>query len=478
MQIRLLFSFLFSSILLQSCSSGADKTNKVTVVKDSIPVKESFSTGQVVESVVCQNDASQSYALYLPSTYSNTKTYPVIYAFDPHGTGKIPVALYKDLAEKYGYILIGSNNSKNGTSWEESQAIANKLFVDSQNRLSISKDRINLLGFSGGARIANGLTITNGAIASVICCGAANPAVSARDPRSNYTFLGIAGNTDFNYIEMRKYDMVGLAGRPVKHAFIEFDGKHEWPPVKVMEDAFLWTTLNGMRKNNSLRDDSLISQQIKSFSEEIKLTQKNNNVLETYNLVRKTINFFDGLADLTEYYKIYESLKSNIEIDKKLKQEENFWSREEALKGYYQNAFQAQSLVWWKNEIASVNKKIKTEKDKNEVLMYKRTLDYLSLVSYMQASNALKQNYIPAAQLFCEIYVLVDPTNSEADYLTAIVNATQGNTKEAISSLNKAVDNGFIDLLRLQSDGVFAGINSTEEFKEICKKIETKKAEK
>jgi lactate dehydrogenase-like 2-hydroxyacid dehydrogenase len=38
----------------------------------------------------------------------------------------------KELAEKYGYILAGSYNSKNGTSWEESQVILEKLLTDLQ----------------------------------------------------------------------------------------------------------------------------------------------------------------------------------------------------------------------------------------------------------------------------------------------------------------------------------------------------------
>ena len=32
--------------------------------------------------------------------------------FDAHGKGLLPVELYKDEAEKYGYIVVGSNNSK------------------------------------------------------------------------------------------------------------------------------------------------------------------------------------------------------------------------------------------------------------------------------------------------------------------------------------------------------------------------------
>ena len=409
--------------------------------------------------------------MYLPSTYAADKTFPVIYIFDAHGTGKLPVSMYKNLAEKYGYILIGSNNSKNGTSWEETQKIATNLFSDSQQRIAINASRVYVLGFSGGARVANGLCITNGAIAGTICCGAASPAANNKDPRNNYTFLGICGNQDFNYIEMRKYDMVELAGTTIKHAFIEFDGKHEWPKEEVMNEAFLWTELGAMRKDSKLKRDEFVKSAIVSYSNQIKKAQQNNKIVDVYNLVRRTINFFDGLTDLTEYYNIYKPLKENAEIDKHLKAEEKIWRQEEELKAFYGEAFQTKNVDWWRQEAASIGKKIKSEKN-DEALMYKRILDYLSLVAYMQTTNTLQQNNVIASKMFSQIYLIVDPTNNEAHYLSATISAMEGNDKETITELNAAVKNGFKDITRLQNDVIFSKIKETEEFKLILKKVD------
>ena len=467
---RLIHTLCPLILLLFSCSSDTGKTNTSAETKDTVIAKEKFAKGQIIENVVNLTNASQSYALYLPSTYSPDKIYPVIYAFDAHGTGKLPVAMYKNLAEKYGYILIGSNNSKNGTAWDETQIIANNLFSDSQLRLSINTTRIYLLGFSGGARVANGLCITNGGIAGVICCGAAAPAANNKDPRSNYTFLGICGNSDFNYIEMRKYDMVDLAGRPVKHAFIEFDGKHEWPKEEIMNDAFLWTELGAMRKDPKFKNDVFVKENILLYSNQIKKAQQNNKIFEVYNLVRKTINFFDGLTDLKKYYDIYNPLKDNAEIDKNLKQEEVIWKQESELKAFYGEAFQSKNMDWWKQEVASMNKIIKNGKT-DEVLMNKRILDYLSLVAYMQTTSALKQQNLLASKMFCQIYLIIDPTNSEAHYLNAITLAIEGKDKETIVALNEAIKNGFKDITRLESDNAFIKMRQTEEFKVILKKV-------
>ncbi|HLC83744.1 MAG TPA: hypothetical protein VJI69_07930 [Bacteroidia bacterium] len=463
------FLIIFTFFIF-SCSSDSGKTNTVVETKDSIPAKENFAKGQVIENITNLSDASQSYALYLPSTYSSDKAYPAIYIFDAHGTGKLPVSMYKNLAEKYGYILIASNNSKNGTPWDQTQVIANNLFSDSQQRLSINASRIYVLGFSGGARVANGLCITNGAIAGAICCGAAAPAANSKDPRSNYTFLGICGNQDFNYIEMRKYDMVDLAGRPVKHAFIEFDGKHEWPKEEIMNEAFLWTELGAMRKEPKLKNDAFVKENILRYSAKIKSAQQNNKPFEVYNHVRRTINFFDGLTDLKEYYDIYNPLKANAEVDKNLKREEEIWKKEEELKAYYTEGFQTKNIDWWKQEVSTINQKIKSA-GVEQTLMYKRILDYLSLVAYLQTTNALKQQNLPATKMFCHIYLIVDPTNNEAHYLNATILAIEEKDKETFAALNESVKNGFKDISRIENDNSFMKIKNTEEFKGILKKI-------
>src|SRR6185436_8890020 len=72
--------------------------------------------GKVIEKVVCQTNANHSYALYLPSNYTPEKRWPILYGFDPGARGLMPVERFMKAAEKYGYIVAGSNNSRNGPS--------------------------------------------------------------------------------------------------------------------------------------------------------------------------------------------------------------------------------------------------------------------------------------------------------------------------------------------------------------------------
>jgi hypothetical protein len=69
--------------------------------------------GTVHASVTVLADPSYSYALYLPSTYSPAKRWPLLLAFDPFARGEVSVKMFHEAAEKYGLIVVGSNNSRN-----------------------------------------------------------------------------------------------------------------------------------------------------------------------------------------------------------------------------------------------------------------------------------------------------------------------------------------------------------------------------
>lgn len=109
------------------------------------------TAGQVVDRVICAADGSQSYALYIP-VRGDQQPLPIVYFFDSHGVGSLPLRKYKALADTYGFILVGSNNSKNGNDWATTETIWDRLFSDTHRRLKIDEQRIYTAGFSGGRK--------------------------------------------------------------------------------------------------------------------------------------------------------------------------------------------------------------------------------------------------------------------------------------------------------------------------------------
>ena len=105
---------------------------------------------QVVEKLECLNDSLQSYALYLPANYTPDRKWPILYALDPGARGKTPVEHFKEAAEKYGWILAGSNNSRNGP-WRRAAEAWSAMTKDMHQRFSIDDDLVYATSFSGGA---------------------------------------------------------------------------------------------------------------------------------------------------------------------------------------------------------------------------------------------------------------------------------------------------------------------------------------
>src|SRR5947208_1205053 len=109
--------------------------------------------GSIVDEVRCAADATQSYALYLPSGYSPDRKWNLLIAFHPAARGRLMVEKYRAAAEAYGYIVAGSNNSRNG-SWAASSAAVQAMSADLGQRFSMDANRIYATGRSGGAGAA------------------------------------------------------------------------------------------------------------------------------------------------------------------------------------------------------------------------------------------------------------------------------------------------------------------------------------
>src|SRR3984893_16137815 len=70
--------------------------------------------GQITDALKGAAAQSQACALYLPSHYSPDRPWSLILAFDPRGQGRQGVEHFQAAAEKYGYIVAGSNNARHG----------------------------------------------------------------------------------------------------------------------------------------------------------------------------------------------------------------------------------------------------------------------------------------------------------------------------------------------------------------------------
>ena len=100
----------------------------------------------------------------------------------------------------------------------------------------------------------------------------------------------------------------------------------------------------------------------------------------------------------------------------------------------------------------------------------KRLLNYMSMLSYVFSESALKSNDLKMAEKYLSIYKKADPNNPDYYFFNACVFANKNMEKEALKSLNKAVEFGFFDTSKLKAEKCFSNINKLTEFESIVAK--------
>jgi dienelactone hydrolase len=469
---KLFFGFVLLSLILFSSVGCQKKEKKQTPQKQEkllVVFDTGLSKGIVLTDVKSRADTLISYALYLPSGYTTSKKWPVIFCFDAQSRGKLPLMLYKDLAEKYGYILIGSNNSRNGMEWSTNKEQIAKMVNDAIGRLAINQQRLYTMGFSGGARVACQVAIDLAKIQGVIGCAAGFPQLE-KQIETDFCYIGFSGDEDFNRMEMIRLDeSLSTSGIPY---FINFyKGKHDWPPATVMNEGFLWLEFNAYRNNLAPVNQSLVLAFYKQTDEEAIRASKSKNTWELYHLLKKAFVFLNSLTDISVFNRQLAELERSEKMKKIKILHQEMQAHEVQKQEEYRNYLNSKSIEWWKKEVELLNAAKRNKSGYDESAMAKRLLNYISLMTNLGATSALNNKQPEAAAYFLEIYSLVDPENPDYFYLSAYFYALQGNTEKSLLFLKRAVKYGYKDKNKLLSDATFSTIRQQKDFEEIINSI-------
>jgi len=254
--------------------------------------------GQVIDEVSCLRDPAQSYALYVPSAYTPDRAWPVIYVFDPGARGRVAVELFHAAAEQYGYIVAGSNNSRNGR--PNADALVT-MPADVSARFHVDARRLYTAGMSGGSRVALGTAEDGkGSFAGVFAASAAFPDAVPRKAVP-FAIFSTAGTEDFNHLELRLLDRA----LTTPHRLEVFTGGHGWPPESYFADGIEWFETQAMKSGIKARDakeiDALLARRLQAAALNADGTPAAGaqSAFEQYVALRDIAADFKGLRDTT-----------------------------------------------------------------------------------------------------------------------------------------------------------------------------------
>ena len=451
-----------------ACSSGGSKKGGIILLP---------KAGKVHEHISCSANTLFTYALYLPSACNNRfdkstvqKRFPVILAFDPHGDGSLPVKRFSSLAEKYGFILVGSNDSRNMQSPEESVAIVQAMFEEIENRLPIDTSDIVVMGFSGGSRVATATAIYRPVVRGVIGCGAGFPS-GVQPLNYKFDYFGIVGLGDFNLSEMVALDKT-LARMDFRHFILEFDGIHGWPGKPEIEKAWTWHLFNSMKDGRLKKSDSLIRVFSETMSADYDSLVKQGRLLYARQNLALAISCLDGLIDLSPLRSKLTSLETSGEYKGAIKEFDDVLGREQKEQQMLSDALYSKDLKWWKARLEKYRDNKNPRLSPDDTLMNHRLLAFLGLFCYSNANALLKQNNIEQTKLVIGVYTMVEPENPEPYYMMAVLSARVNDTVQTVSYLKRAFDNGFRDKARTQAQPEFGIIRNNTTYFNLIKRMQ------
>ncbi len=443
-----------------------------------------FETGKVHPNVVCLGDPEQSFALYLPRTYHPGGEWPVLFLFDPGARGWIPVKGFRDAAEKFGWILVGSNNSRNGP-WEPTARACWVVWNEARKRFSVDESRVYAGGFSGGSRVASFFSrVVNHPLSGIIGCGAglSDPLKAADVAPAAY--LGLVGVFDFNYGEMKGLkEALDKAG--IENRLIIFDGGHDWPPQELCSEALAWMEVVSMKRGLRERVDALIDEVFSGETEKAEILEKSGKYFRAAERLKDVRALAAGLKDMPGLAAWIEGLEKNRDYVRFVKDERRRDKREEVTRQGFVRAiaaFEAQgaessAMAGLRRDLdlTLLKKELKSGKTLEDRALASRLLFDLSYNLDTKARRYYEKDDLSRARVFLRMAQEACEEGSPREgYLyvnLACLEARLGNREEALEALERAVDKGYTNVLALESEGDLASLRDMPEFKAILRRL-------
>jgi dienelactone hydrolase len=434
--------------------------------------RDELPRGQLIESVACKADPQQTYALYLPSSYTPEKKWPMLYAFDPGARGKLPVSLFKEAAEKFGFIVVGSNNSKNGI---QVGPVIQAVLEDTNRRFAIDPKRVYSTGFSGGARIAFALAGSNpGAVAGVIACSAGFPRTASPAPDLQFVVFATTGTEDFNFPEMqqikRKMDEAGMQNR-----LVVFDGGHDWPPASIAAQAIAWLELQAIKKGSGAKDETLVDQMLAERLAIARGYESSGQNYSAYLEYQALAADFRGLREVKDIVANAERLAAVKEIKAAIKNAKAEEVRQGELEVKIQTLIaqladksrSVETMAALKATLSDLENRSEEAKDSSDRRVARRVREAVFAQAYEGANNLYLQKNYAEVPLQLEIAALLKPKSPRLFYELALAHARAGNKSKAISALGRAIENGFTDVAKIEQNPDFELLRNEAGYKKL-----------
>ncbi len=192
--------------------------------------------------------------------------------------------------------------------------------------------------------------------------------------------------------------------------------------------------------------------------------------------MRKAPQDFAGLADTTAFSRKAAELAASQAVRQAQKREKNEIEEQEAVAGHLMDELDSlgnsradlqDNLEHLRSEVEVLRSETEKTKDPEKVKVAKRSLRQVFVHAYEGADEQLIARDPQLASARLQVAAAAFPKSSGLLYELARTYALSRQKKKALDTLQKAVENGFNDAARLESDDAFSPIRNDASFKKL-----------
>ena len=374
---------VLATIIFASCSSDTNTETEIKTDVNTIVEQVGDSVG-----IAATEEKSINYELILSEDTTNKN---LIIFIDPHGDGKFIEDKIKGISEKLNANIICLNNVENNI--PNYIDLINIDINEFSTKTSIKPDKIFIVGFSGGARMAYQYAIKNN-VSGIVMCGAGLGNMIGN--HTDFPIVLIAGDGDFNFNE-QYYSPFSDIAKDKRVISLTFKGKHEWPNSDLLLFAVNYIKNDKKAFNYSELMNDFV--ELKKHNEQyaaFKKIEAINKIFET----NETESDFDNFIS-SESFKVYIS-----NFEKSLQRE---FDRNNRLA----NSILTENWDWWDKQINEIDNTIETTNNQLEKASYQRTRAYLGIVMYSVTSRAIESQGKDDIEKYLKIYEKLEPDNPD-----------------------------------------------------------------
>lgn len=432
--------------------------------------------GTVIDSLSINDSIAESYSLYLPVSYTNDKKWPVVFVFDSEGRGRSAAQLFRQAAEDQGYIIAASNNIDPKQSLLDNVKGGTRLINRVFSFFPIDTNRVYTAGFSEGGRVASALPAVFKEIDGVMSIGDAWINTDLITKRNGFSFIGLAGYKDHRYSLLKETaQLLKITKSP--SAVYRFEGGHEWPEGKFINNALATFTLEAMAKGIIPRDEAMVEKLYKADLETFESLRRMMQPYKAYNYLEKLESKYSLFGKKDEIRGRLKELRRTRAFKDQRREYNNVASTEYELVDRYLyffgedvNSSNFENLGWWSQQIKELQQ-LQQGKNQAEAEMAYRLEGMLSSLAENTFKDLSEKNARIDPLIFTAILKTIFDKENPQGYKDIISLSSQdGDYYTALLYLEDLLKTGYKDLEALYNIPGTLDLKLSPEYNELVKK--------